>query len=42
MEAISIGPDMKAVHSPDEWVSLSSVKRTFEFLTELIKELGQT
>lgn len=39
IEAISIGPDMKAVHSPDEWVSISSLKRTYEFLCDLLAEL---
>ncbi len=39
IEAISLGPDMQAVHSPDEWVSISSIQRTYEFLCDLLAEL---
>lgn len=37
LEAISIGPDMGAVHSPDEWLHIESTKRTYEFLLDLLK-----
>ncbi len=39
IEAISIGPDMQAVHSPDEWVSISSLERTYKFICELLAAL---
>lgn len=39
LEAISLGPDMQGVHSPDEWVSISSIQRTYHFLLQLIQSL---
>jgi dipeptidase D len=39
IEAISLGPDMQAVHSPNEWVSISSIQRTYEFIIELLKNI---
>jgi len=39
IEAISIGPDMSGVHSPDEKVSISSIERTFDFLKDLLADL---
>ncbi|MDR0927795.1 MAG: aminoacyl-histidine dipeptidase [Ignavibacteria bacterium] len=39
MDMISIGPDLKDVHSPDEKLSISSTKRTWEFLVELLKHI---
>jgi len=40
-EAISLGPDMDAVHSPDEWLSISSVGRTYDYLIDLLKSLNE-
>ena len=37
MDAISIGPDMEGVHSTSESLSISSTKREWEFLLELLK-----
>ena len=37
LDAISIGPDMEGVHSPNEKLSISSTKREWEFLKELLK-----
>ena len=37
LDAISIGPDMEGVHSPGENLSISSTKREWEFLKELLK-----
>ena len=37
IEAISIGPDMEGVHSVSEKLSVSSTKREWEFLKELLK-----
>ena len=38
-EFISIGPDIRAAHSPDEWMSLSSFNRVYEYLVRLLGEL---
>lgn len=37
LDAVSIGPDMVAVHTAEEKLSISSTKRTWEFLSEVIK-----
>ena len=37
LDCISIGPDLKDVHSVDEKLSISSTKRTWEFLLEVLK-----
>ncbi len=37
IDAISIGPDMEAVHSTKERLSISSTKREWKYLTELLK-----
>lgn len=39
LDCISIGPDMCDVHTPMERMSISSVKRTWEFLCEILKAL---
>jgi dipeptidase D len=39
LDAISLGPTMKDVHTPNEHLSISSTRRTFEFLCELLKRL---
>lgn len=39
IQAISLGPDMDAVHSPDEWVSISSLERTYDYLKDLLAAL---
>ena len=38
-DMVSIGPDMADVHTPDERLSISSTKRTWEYLKELLKNL---
>lgn len=37
LDAVSIGPDMRDVHTAEEKLSISSTKRTWEFLLEVIK-----
>ena len=37
LDAISFGPDMFDVHTPNEHLSISSVGRTYEFLCEVLK-----
>ena len=39
LDIISVGPDMKDVHTPQEKVSISSIKRVYDYLVELLKEL---
>lgn len=37
IDAVSIGPNAYDVHSPDERISISSVKRTWDYLLEILK-----
>lgn len=37
LDCVSIGPDMAWVHTPDERLSISSTKRVWEFLLEVLK-----
>ncbi|WP_297518049.1 aminoacyl-histidine dipeptidase [uncultured Clostridium sp.] len=39
LDMISFGPNMADVHTPDEHVSISSIKNVWEFLIELLKAL---
>jgi len=39
MDMISIGPDLKYPHSPDEKVNVTSIGKVWEFIIELLKEL---
>lgn len=39
LDIISIGPNMQDVHTPQEKVSISSTKRVYEYLVELLKKL---
>ncbi len=39
IDMISMGPDMYDVHTPNEHLSISSTKRVFEFLCEVLKRL---
>jgi len=38
-DMVSLGPNMYDVHTPDEHVSISSVKKVYEFLIEVLKRL---
>lgn len=40
LDCVSIGPNMYDVHTPKECISISSVKRVYEFLLEVLKELS--
>lgn len=42
MDMISMGPDIRNAHSPDEMVSIVSVERTYGFLKELLKDLARS
>ncbi len=37
LDMISIGPDMKDVHTPEEALNLPSAVRTYKFLLEVLK-----
>ncbi|HPE68037.1 MAG TPA: aminoacyl-histidine dipeptidase [Thermotogota bacterium] len=39
VDMISMGPDMKDVHSPDEALKIPSVKRTWEFLLHVLENM---
>ncbi len=39
VDVISIGPNMADIHTPDERVSISSIKRTYEFLIKVLQSL---
>lgn len=38
LDCVSIGPEMAEVHTPKEHFSISSVKRTYELLCDVLKE----
>ncbi len=40
-QAISLGPDMFEVHTPNEHLSISSTKNTWEYLVEILKNMNQ-
>ncbi len=42
MDMISIGPDLKNPHSPDEKIKISAIGKVWDFLVELLKELKET
>lgn len=39
LESVSIGPDMKDIHTPDERMSISSVRRVWAFVKEVLKRM---
>lgn len=39
LEAVSFGPNIFDVHSPDERISISSVQRTWDYLKEILKSI---
>ncbi len=41
LDAISLGPDMYDVHTPDEHLSIPSTERVWEFLLEVLKEINE-
>lgn len=38
LDCVSIGPDMKDIHTTEETMSISSVKRTWEFLLKVLEQ----
>ena len=39
LDAVSIGPDMKDIHTSDEKLSISSTARTFDLLKAVLEAL---
>ncbi|MBQ8858834.1 MAG: beta-Ala-His dipeptidase [Clostridia bacterium] len=39
LSCVSLGPNMQDIHTPRERLSVSSVKRTYEFVCEILKEI---
>lgn len=39
LDCVSFGPDMKDIHTPKESMDVESVKRTWEYLLEILKRL---
>lgn len=39
VDIISLGPDMEDIHTPDERLNISSTKRIYEFLLEVLKNM---
>lgn len=40
-DMISIGPDIKDIHTPGERLSISSTKRTFDYICQMLKSFGR-
>ena len=39
IDMVSIGPDMKDIHTPQERLSISSTARTYDFVCEVLKRM---
>ncbi len=39
LDMISLGPDMAEVHTPDEYLSISSVERTWVFVQNILESI---
>ena len=39
LDAVSIGPEMSGVHTPDEKVSIASAERCYKFICEVLKSI---
>ncbi len=39
LDCVSVGPDLKDIHTPDEKLSISSLRRLWEFLLAALKEM---
>jgi len=42
MDMISFGPDIRHPHSPDEYVEVPSVERTWRFLRALVRDIAES
>ena len=41
LDCVSLGPDMKDIHTTEEQLSISSVKRVWEYLLEVLKNIKE-
>lgn len=41
LDCVSLGPDMKDIHTTEEKLSVSSVRRVWEYLTEVLKNMKE-
>ena len=39
LDCVSMGPDMQNIHTTEETMSISSVRRTWEFLCRILQEV---
>ena len=39
LDAVSFGPDLKDIHTTAETMNISSVKRTWDYILEILKRL---
>ena len=39
LDAVSLGPDMQAIHTPGERLSISSTARTYDYVCRVLAEL---
>ena len=39
LDFISVGPNLKDVHTPEEFLEIDSTQRVYEYIVELIKSL---
>ena len=40
LDCVSIGPDMKDIHTPEERLCISSTKRVWDYVLEILKKKG--
>lgn len=41
LDCVSLGPDMQAIHTPQERLSIASVQRTWMLLCEVLRRMGE-
>ena len=41
LDAVSIGPEMSGIHTPDEKLNIPSVQRTWQFLKAALEACGR-
>jgi len=39
IDIVAFGPDVHDVHTPDEHMSISSIKRTWEYLLDVLESI---
>ena len=41
VDCVSFGPNMKAIHTTEERLSISSVERTYQYLCRVLEQLSK-